>query len=148
MFGSLNEKGIEHVLKSQLVGRIGCHADNKTYIVPICYAYEENCIYGRTFEGLKVNMMRENPKVCFQIENLEGMGKWQSVICWGEYEELTDNIKRNKGIEILQNRVSAIIGDKNLRVSRHWPFSQGSENTEGIIFCIHIREKTGKFENI
>jgi nitroimidazol reductase NimA-like FMN-containing flavoprotein (pyridoxamine 5'-phosphate oxidase superfamily) len=148
MFGSLNERGIEHVLKHQLVGRIGCHARNKTYVVPICYAYEENCIYGRTFEGMKVNMMRENPKVCFQIENLEGMGKWQSVICWGEFEELTDNIKRNKAIDILQNRISPIIGNKNLGVSRHWPFSQGSENSEGIIFCIHISEKTGRFENI
>src|SRR4029078_4045231 len=143
MFGSLNERGIEHVLKHQLVGRIGCHTHNKTYVVPICYAYEKNCIYGRTFEGMKVNMMRENPKVCFQIENLEGMGKWQSVICWGELEELTDNIKRNKAIDILQNRISPIIGNKNLRVSRHWPFSQGSENSEGIIFCIHISEKTG-----
>ena len=148
MFGNLSQKGIEHVLKSQLFGRIGCHANNVTYIVPICYAYDENCIYGRTFEGMKLKMMRENPKVCFQIENLESMGKWQSVICWGEFEELTDTIKRNKGIEILQNRISAVMGDRNLRVSHHWPFSLDSDNAEGIIFCIHISEKTGKFENI
>ena len=48
---------------------------------------------GRTFEGMKVKMMRENPKVCFQIENLESFGEWQSVTCWGEFEELTDTIK-------------------------------------------------------
>ncbi len=149
MFGNLSEEGIEQVLRDQLLGHIGCHANDMTYIVPICYAYHGNCIYGRTFEGMKLRMMRENPKVCFQAEHLESMGKWQSVICWGEFEELTDTNKRNKGIEILQNRVSAIMGDKNLRVSQHWPFSiYDPDNFEGIIFCIHISEKTGKFEKI
>ena len=148
MLGNLSQNGIEHLLKHQVVGRVGCHADDKTYIVPICYAYEENCIYGRTFDGMKVNMMRANPRVCFQIENLESMGKWQSVICWGEFEELTNAVKRNKAIEILQNRISAIMADQNLRISHHWPFSLDSDNAEGIIFCIHINEKTGRFEDI
>ena len=71
---------------------------------------------------MKLNMMRENPKVCFQVEHLENMVKWQSVICWGEFEELTDINERNKGIEILGNRVSAI-GNKSLQQSPHWPFS-------------------------
>lgn len=148
MFGNLSENGIEHVLKSQLLGRIGCHSNNLTYIVPICYAYDENCIYARTFEGMKLKIMRENPKVCFQVDHLERMGKWQSVICWGEFEELTDSDKRNKAIEVLQNRISAVIGDPNLRVSHYWPFSIDSANADGIIFCIHISEKTGKFESI
>ena len=147
MFGNLSEEGIEHVLKYQLLGHIGCH-DNDTYIVPICYAYDGNCIYARTYEGFKLTMMRNNPRVCFQVEHLESMGKWQSAICWGEFEELTDTSKRNKGIEVLQKRVSAIMGDKNLQVSLHWPFSlYDSDNVKGIIFCIHISEKTGKFEN-
>jgi len=147
MFGNLSEEGIEHVLKNQLLGHIGCHDNNKTYVVPICYAYDDHCIYGRTYEGFKITMMRNNPKVCFQVEHLESMGQWQSVICWGEFEELTDTHKRNKGIEVLQKRVSAFMVDKNLRVSRHWPFSIDSDDIEGIIFCIHISEKTGKFED-
>ena len=146
MIENLSIEAIEHVLKTQLLGHIGCHADNVTYVVPICYAYDDNCIYGRTFEGTKIKMVRKNPKVCFQIEHLESMRKWQSVICWGEFEELIDTVKRNKGIEVLQNRVSAIMGDKNLQVSHYWPFSLHN-NVEGIIFCIHISDKSGKFEN-
>ena len=149
MYGNLSEERIEHVLRNQLFGHIGCYAGNKIYIVPICYAYDGNCIYGRTFEGLKLKMMRENPQVCFQLEHLESMGKWQSVICWGEFEELTEMIKRYDGIKILQNRVSAKMGNENLRVSQHWPFSiNETDEIEGIIFCIHISEKTGKFEKV
>ena len=75
MFGTLSEKGVEHVLRHKLLGHIGCHANNITYIVPICYAYDGKYIYGRTFEGMKIKMMRENPTVCFQVENLESMAK-------------------------------------------------------------------------
>ena len=149
MYGNLSEERIEHVLSSQLLGRIGCYANNRMYIVPICYAYHGNCIYGRTFEGLKLKMMRENPQVCFQLEHLESMGHWQSVICWGEFEELTEMIKRNNGIRILQNRVSVKMDDENLRISHYWPFSiNETDDIEGIIFCIHISEKTGKFEKV
>ena len=149
MFGNLSEEGIEQVLESQLLGHIGCHSKDKTYIVPMCYAYDENCIYARTFEGIKLTMMRNNPRVCFQVEHLENMGNWQSVVCWGQFEELTDVDKRNKGIDVLQKRVSAMMGDENLRVSHHWPFSlDDSGDIQGIIFCIHISERTGKFENI
>jgi uncharacterized protein len=147
MFGNLSEEGIEHVLQYQVYGRIGCHANDKTYIVPICYAYHENKIYARTFEGLKLKMMRANPQVCFQLENLDSMGKWQSVVCWGEFEELTETIVRNRGIDILQNRITAKINDKNLQVSHEWPFSMNDSNiVEGVIFCIHLHEKTGRFE--
>lgn len=38
MFGELTRKEIEEVLARQIVGRIGCHADGRTYIVPISYA--------------------------------------------------------------------------------------------------------------
>lgn len=148
MFGNLSEEEVEHVLRHQLLGHIGCHANNITYIVPICYAYDGKGIYGRTFEGMKINMLRENPRVCFQVEHLESMAKWQSVICWGEFEELTDINKRNKGIEVLQNRVLAVMEDKTLQLSPHWPFSLSElDNVKGIIFCISLSEKTGRFEN-
>lgn len=148
MFGNLSGTEIEHLLRSQVLGRIGCHANKVTYIIPICYAYDDGCIYARTFEGMKLNIMRENPNVCFEIENLESMGKWQSVICWGEFEELIDPNNRTKGIWVLQNRITAFVGDPSLRVSRHWPFSIKSDSAEGIIFCIRVTKKTGKFESV
>ena len=148
MFGNLNEEGVEYVLRHQLLGHIGCHANSKTYIVPICYAYDGKYIYCRTFEGMQIKMMRENPMVCFQVEHLENMGKWESVICWGKFEELTEINKRNKGIKVLQNRVLAVMEDKTLQRSPNWPFSLIElDSVKGIIFCISVSEKTGRFEN-
>jgi uncharacterized protein len=147
VLGLLSAEEIEDVLKHQLVGRIGCHAKDMTYIVPICYAYDGECIYARTYEGLKIKMMRENPNVCFQVEYMESMVNWKTVICWGKYEELTGINKRDQGIQILHSRVLPLIKSKTLKLSPHWPFSSiDSDNTKGIVFCIHLSEKTGRFE--
>jgi len=59
------------VLTSQLIGRIGCHADNVTYVVPVSYVYDGDSIYSHTHEGMKINMMRENPDVCFEADKHE-----------------------------------------------------------------------------
>ena len=144
----LSEDRIEYVLQHQLLGHIGCHADNTTYVVPICYAYDDNCIYGRTRNGMKLKMLRENPAVCFQVEYIENMLKWQSVICWGEFEELTTIDKRNKAIDILKNRISVSLEGNALQHSAFWPFSISDlDNVEGVLFCIHLNKKTGRLSS-
>jgi nitroimidazol reductase NimA-like FMN-containing flavoprotein (pyridoxamine 5'-phosphate oxidase superfamily) len=144
MLTNLTEEQMEYVLQHQLLGHLGCYAADTIYVVPICYAYDNKCIYGRTYAGMKLNMIRENRQVCFQVEHLENMAKWQSVICWGEFEELTDTGKRNDAIRILQERISVIIEDQTLH-SSYWPFSISDFNhAAGIIFCIHVNKITGK----
>lgn len=149
MVGELTPEEIENVLQEQLMGHLGCHFNNITYIVPICFAYDSNCIYARTYEGIKMNMMRQNSNVCFQVESLMSMVDWKSVVCQGKFEELIDKEKREKGIQILHSRVQTLINNNSLKTSRHWPFSSihsNSQKVDGILFCIHLTTKTGKFE--
>jgi hypothetical protein len=35
MLGKLNDKQVEELLKTNLVGRIGCHAVDLTFVVPV-----------------------------------------------------------------------------------------------------------------
>lgn len=32
--------------------------------------------------------MRANPEVCSQVDEIDDMANWRSVIAWGRYEEL------------------------------------------------------------
>lgn len=147
MFGKLNENEIETVLKNQLIGRLGCHADNVTYVVPISYAYDGTYIYGRTFEGMKVNMLRKNPRVCFQADIMENMANWQSVIAWGDFEIVTETADRKKALEVLGNRVLPLVSSETTHLSPIWPFMPDDmENIKGLVFRIKLMEKTGRFE--
>lgn len=147
MFGDLKDDAIETVLHHQIIGHVGCHSNDTTYVVPISYAYENGCIYGHTHEGMKINMMRQNPKVCFETYSMENMGNWQSVIAWGEFEEITDEKERSAALHILLKRDLPIITSKTVQLTSEWPFVPEDLNTiKGIVFRIKLTTKTGRYE--
>ncbi|HSP76366.1 MAG TPA: pyridoxamine 5'-phosphate oxidase family protein [Cryobacterium sp.] len=88
MLGELNDQEIDDVLRKAVIGRIGCHAGGQTYIVPVSFAYDGEHVYGHSGIGRKVAMMRENPSVCFEVEQVDDLGNWKTVVAWGTFEEL------------------------------------------------------------
>lgn len=84
----MNEQEIDAFLRRQVVGRVGCHADGRTYVVPVIYVWDGEYAYVQSIEGRKVQMMRANPDVCFEVDEYETPGSWRSVILEGTYEEL------------------------------------------------------------
>lgn len=150
MFDVLNNEQITNVISNNVVGRLGCHADGKTYVVPISYAYDGDYIYFRTFEGMKISMMRKNPEVCFQVDRMEDMADWESVIIWGTFEELTDTKERKKGLKILLSRILPNISSEMVKFTSEWPFPPTNDlnKIDGIVFRIHIKEMTGRSEKL
>src|SRR3954471_3529287 len=121
MLGKLNSVEIDEAISHQVVGRIGCHADGKTYVVPVSYAYDGQYIYVHTQEGLKVDIMRKNPKVCFQIDMFHDMSNWQSVIAWGEFEELTERKERENALKKLIERELPLTSSETTHLTPYWP---------------------------
>ncbi|MEO9020603.1 MAG: pyridoxamine 5'-phosphate oxidase family protein [Ginsengibacter sp.] len=149
MFENLDEEQIENVISENIVGRLGCHADDKTYVVPVSYAYDGKYIYVRSFEGLKISMMRKNPSVCFQVDSMQDWADWKSVIAWGTFEELTNEEERNEGLKTLINRILPGLTSETMKLSPAWPFpTDDYTQIDGIIFRIHLTEKTGRCERL
>ena len=147
MFGKLTPHEMEELLASNILGRIGCHADNITYIVPISYAYKNKTVYCHSREGTKIEMMRKNPEVCFEVDKLTDMANWKSVIAWGKFEELTDANERSEALEYLVQRVLPIISSETTHLSSSWPFPPDDLNViKGIVFKIKISKMTGRYE--
>ena len=108
----------------------------------------EETIYSHTHEGMKVKMMRNNPKVCFEVDILQNMANWKSVIAWGEFEELTNSAIRNHALQHLLDRILPIISSATTKISPEWPFVPADINSiKGIVFRIRLNQKTGRFEN-
>lgn len=147
MLGSLNKQQIEEVLIHQVFGRIGCFADGVTYIVPISYAYDGIYVYGHTNEGMKVDMIRKNAQVCFEVEEMKDMANWKTVITWGSIEELTDHNQRKIALQVLVDRILPLISSETTHLSPHWPFPVNDVSTiKGIVFRIKLEKRTGRFE--
>jgi uncharacterized protein len=84
----LTEDEIGEFLRRQLIGRVGCHAFGRTYVVPVIYVWDTGYLYVQSIEGRKIEMMRANPEVCFEVDEYEPDGSWRSVIADGVFEEL------------------------------------------------------------
>jgi nitroimidazol reductase NimA-like FMN-containing flavoprotein (pyridoxamine 5'-phosphate oxidase superfamily) len=147
MLGALTAKEIEEVLTGQYLGHLGCHANDVTYVVPISYVYDGDYIYSHAEEGKKIMMMRKNPKVCLQVEHMDDMANWKSVVAWGEYEELKDPAERHAALNKLLGRRLPYISSKTVQLSSQWPFAQeDTSNIKGIVYRIKLGKKTGRFE--
>jgi uncharacterized protein len=147
MFGILASQEIEEVLKTGLVGRIGCHANDETYIVPISYGYDGNYIYCHTHEGKKTEFMRRNPKICFEVDMFNDMANWKSVILQGTFEELTNKEERVLALQTLLSRYLPLSSSATTHLGELWPFyPEDVDEITGTVFRISIADKTGRFE--
>ncbi|MGY4540035.1 nitroimidazol reductase NimA-like FMN-containing flavoprotein (pyridoxamine 5'-phosphate oxidase superfamily) [Mucilaginibacter sp. UYNi724] len=149
MLRELNDYQIEALLKDQLVGRIGCHAAGVTYIVPVNYLYDGTDIYCHSAKGMKIEMMRENPLVCFEVDNIKEITNWESVIAWGKFEEITEMEEKQKVLQKLTERITPYMMDDSITREHGFVDKEGDIGTtvELIIYKIVVSKKTGRFEN-
>ena len=151
MLGQLNEFQINRVLLTETHAHLGCHAGGETYVVPVSYVFEENdkedFVYGYTIEGKKVEMMRENPEVCLQVESIETKAHWQSVILWGTYEELSGN-EADHAIQILSSRLHPFVATETTRPAHSMEIMAGhyDPGLKTVAYRIRVHKKTGRFE--
>jgi hypothetical protein len=106
MILEMSPSEIEEFVLSQKIGRVGCHVGGETYVVPVIYGWDADCIYVYTTEGKKVDMMRENQHVCFEIDEYLADGGWRSVIAQGRFEEL-DGDGAALALRIITERVTS-----------------------------------------
>ena len=142
MLGNLTAQEIDSVLLTESVGRIGCHVDGRTYIVPITYAFDGQRIIGHSSLGLKVEMMRQNPEVCFQVDQVENLGNWRSVIAWGKFEELSE-AEAMAALGLLVEKLKTVPASETaLPVGG----TAMKAPERAIVYAIRLGQKTGRFE--
>jgi len=149
MLGTLNEKEIEHLLVKQVTGRLGCHANGITYIVPINYIYRHPYILAHSAEGQKINMMRENPNVCFQVDEIKSVFRWKSVVAWGRFEEITDTDEKQQAMQGLIHRIMPLAENPTEHPS-HGIVEKDTDiglKVNLVVYRIELSKITGRFEN-
>ena len=148
MIGTLNNKEIEEVLLDQIIGRIGCHGNNRTYVVPVSYAYDGKYVYVLSRNGMKMDIMRQNPEICFEVEIFQDMGNWRTGVAWGVFKELVSEEDRKQALHALIHRRLPVVTSETVQLTSSWPFVPADINSiEGIVFRIALNEKSGRYED-
>lgn len=148
MITDLTPLQVETLLGRQLIGRIGCMAEGRIYVVPVSYAYHDNSVYVHTYEGLKITAMRKAPAVCFETDDYTDMANWQSVIAWGRFEELLEPEQKEAATRYLLQRKLPVPSSSTTHLGKNWPFYDNTtDKIDGVFFRIVLDEKTGRTEH-
>lgn len=141
LINEIPDKECREILARATVGRLACSHQDQPYVIPIYLAYDDGWIYVFATFGKKIEWMRENPKVCVEIEEVAAQSQWVSIIANGRYEELPEP-------QFTQERAHA---RKLLEKRHHWwlnamaerRMSSPDQSVEPIFFRIHVDSVTG-----
>lgn len=111
----IKERGeLEDVIHRAEVCRLAMVDDGEPYIVPMNFGYRDGCLYFHCAkEGRKLDILKRDPKVCFELEagvrlvKGESPCKWstsyESVIGWGTAEVVLEEKDVREGLGVLMS---------------------------------------------
>lgn len=149
MNGNLSQSQIEDFLSDSYVGRVGGYNEDKVYIVPITFFFDKASysIVSHSGPGMKLDMLRKHPDICFQVDRIDNIGNWQSAILWGRFEELHGTDARNASHKFVQGLRKVM---NNPAHHEHVKFlhdmSHSLPGDHSVIYRINISEISGRFE--
>ena len=111
--------------------------------MPITYACDGERVYGHSGGGQKLRMTRNNPRVCFEVDHLDDMRNWRSVIAQGTFQEL-HGAAAERALRLLAERIAPLATSETSRPA--FGDHGGVPGTSAVIFRIALSERTGRFE--
>jgi uncharacterized protein len=108
---------IRKILEEAEICRIALADGNEPYLLPMNFGYKDNTIYFHSAtEGRKIDILKQNNKVCFQMDIEKelvtsespcnwGM-KYQSVIGFGKAHIIDDPPEKIKALNIIMSKYS------------------------------------------
>ena len=137
MHGNLTDSQIDGLLRRERIGRIGTTSVGHVEIRPIVYGYDGTFIYGHSRFGRKIQYMRGNPEVCFEVEEIVDPNSWRVVLVVGEYEELHIPEERDHAMRLILAQAGGGLRSVATQVEKA---------EELVLYRIRITERTGRFE--
>jgi nitroimidazol reductase NimA-like FMN-containing flavoprotein (pyridoxamine 5'-phosphate oxidase superfamily) len=116
------------------------------------YAYDDGAVYFRSAEGTKIRMMRESPGVCLQVDHIQDMVNWRSVIAWGTFHEL-HGAEASSGLQRIMGRLFGWTADVDRRPAPS--FAELNSSTDhravgsgrgAVVGRIEVTEMTGRYQ--
>ena len=135
----MGDEKIRETLERLNYGHLACSKDNHPYVVPVHYVYDGENIFIYTTEGKKADILRANPEICLQAEDVKDNEHWVSVIASGEAEQLVDENERQKALDLILK----VNPKLTPAVSIRWMDSWIRENIE-VIYRVRPRKMSGR----
>jgi len=99
------------VLEDGWVGHLGVIAAGEPYVAPISYVVMDGRVCFKTGPGKRADAIRSSPRVCFETCHVDqSTGYWESVVVWGNAEEITDDVEAQAVVSALVSKYRPVLG--------------------------------------
>jgi uncharacterized protein len=138
---------LEPIIQQAQVCRIGLCGDKGPYVVAMNFGYEDGCVYLHSSPGgRKIEMIRADSRVCFQVETGAALREADTACAWGMRFKSVVGFGRAELVEDPEEKVAAlnIIMD---HYSEKAPHGYSAEHLERVaVIKIPLREATGRLQ--
>ena len=135
-FSTLTERQCRALVRRHSNGRIAFTYNNLIDIEPIGYLLHGKWLYARTSAGSKLALLKHSPWVAFQVDEVEGLFNWASVVIHGTVYFLIRNGDAHEHFP----RALRLMRARDRRILT--PDDPTPHRT--ILFRIHINKITGR----
>lgn len=139
MMKMLTDNEARKLFQFAKVARLGCIVNGEPYVVPINCHLEDDFLYSHSLPGLKISGLRENPRACVQVDEIESDLRWRSAIAFGKFEEV---IKPSERADVL----GKLLRDFPMLTPVESAIAVDGGAPEVIVFKIRIERMTGVSE--
>jgi uncharacterized protein len=137
-FRDLDPAECNALLARHNVGRLAFARKERVDIEPIHYVFDDQWLYGRTQPGTKLEVLTHNRWVAFEVDEVEALFDWRSVVVKGGFYLLRADGSAHereiydKGVALLRRLVPETLTPEDPLPDR------------AIVFRIHIDEMFGR----
>ena len=82
-FRELSRDESEMLLRRNHVGRIAFAFHERVDVEPVHYVFAHDWLHGRTTRGTKIATLLHRPWVAFEVDEIDGLFDWKSVVVHG-----------------------------------------------------------------
>jgi len=137
-FRPLSREECDALLDRNLVGRIAFTFHDRVDIEPVHYVHADGWLHGRTSPGTKVATLLHHPWVAFEVDEVQGLFDWQSVIVHGAVHiPDADGSPSDRSAYLATLALIRAIVPEALEKDDPTPARQ-------VLFRIHVDEVTGR----
>lgn len=86
---SLNRAECDAILERNHLGRLAYAFHDRVDIEPLHYGFDNGWLIGRTSYGAKLATLRHSPWVAFEVDEVDGVFDWRSVVVHGVFDIVT-----------------------------------------------------------
>lgn len=136
---------IEKIINEAELCRIGLSDGNEPYIVPMNFGYKDDCVYLHSaMEGKKINILKVNDNVCFQVDGqvelikdaipCKWTARYYCVIGFGKATIVDDINEKTRALNIIMQKYTG---------KPEHDFSQDALN-KIVVIKVQLHSITGK----